>query len=125
MRILDSSVVIDFLRDEPRAVDLVRSLAVAGEPMVASEITRFEVLAGLRPNEEEPTESFLGELIWLPIDEQIARRAAALARVFRSSHSGIEDGDYLIAATALEADSALLTTNVRHFPMLSGLVAAY
>jgi predicted nucleic acid-binding protein len=31
----------------------------------------------------------------------------------------------VIAATALELDARLLTTNVRHFPMLPGLEPAY
>jgi hypothetical protein len=48
-----------------------------------------------------------------------------LARRYRTSHSGIEDIDYLIAATALVLDAELLTTNVRHFPMLEGLSPAY
>jgi predicted nucleic acid-binding protein len=31
----------------------------------------------------------------------------------------------VIAATAIVLDAELLTTNVRHFPMLEGLRAAY
>ena len=33
--------------------------------------------------------------------------------------------DYLLAASALITDSELLTTNVRHYPMLAGLTAPY
>ena len=33
--------------------------------------------------------------------------------------------DYLIAATSIVVEAPLLTTNVRHFPMLKGLRAAY
>lgn len=33
--------------------------------------------------------------------------------------------DYLIAATAIVADAELLTTNIRHFPMLEGLAPPY
>lgn len=40
-------------------------------------------------------------------------------------HSGIDDADYLIAATAISLEADLLTTNVRHFPMLEGLRPAY
>jgi predicted nucleic acid-binding protein len=55
----------------------------------------------------------------------VARTPAALAREHRRAHSGIDDADYLIAATALLLDAELLTTNVRHFPMLEGLSPAY
>jgi hypothetical protein len=43
------------------------------------------------------------------------------SRRHRRAHSGIDDADYLIAATALLLEADLLTTNVRHFPMLPGL----
>ena len=125
MKLVDSSVVIDYLRDDERAVGLVERLFVTGEWVGASEITRFEILAGVRAREEKATETFLLELEWVPVDEAIARRGAALARSFRRSHGGIEDGDYLIAATAIELDAELLTTNVRHFPMLPDLQPAY
>ena len=55
----------------------------------------------------------------------ITRSAGTLARRHRKAFSGIDDADYLIAATALVLDAELLTTNVRHFPMLSGLRSAY
>ncbi len=59
------------------------------------------------------------------IDTTIARTAALFARRYRRSHTGIDDADYLIAATAVVADAELLTTNVRHFPMLRGLSTPY
>jgi predicted nucleic acid-binding protein len=55
----------------------------------------------------------------------VTRTAGLLARKHRKAHSGIDDVDYLIAATALVGDAELLTTNVRHFPMLAGLRPAY
>ena len=119
--LLDASVAIDFLRGHEAA----RVVVDAAAELAASEITRYEVLAGIRNGEEEATEDLLALPHWVPVDEEIARRAAQLARDFRASHSGIEDADYLIAATALELDARLLTTNVGHFPMLTGLQAAY
>ncbi len=124
MKLLDTSVAIDFLRRHPPAVDAVSS-AVGSDRLAASEITRFELLSGMRPDEETATETFLSLLVMIPVEETIARTAGALARRYKRSHSGIEDADYLIAATALEADADLLTTNVRHFPMLEGLAPAY
>jgi predicted nucleic acid-binding protein len=88
-------------------------------------VTRFEVLAGRRPGEEAATEALFDGLDCLVVDEGVARRTSALARDYRPSHSGIDDADYLVAATALEYGAQLLTTNVRHFPMLPDLAAAY
>jgi len=97
----------------------------APDDRVASEVTRFEVLAGAHDDELEATELLLAQLQWVPVDEPISRLAAGLARELRGGFSGIEDADYLIAATALELGAELLTTNVRHFPMFEGLQPAY
>jgi len=56
---------------------------------------------------------FLAALDWVPVNGKVARVGGELARRYRPSHSGIEDVDYLIAATALLLDAELLTTNVR------------
>jgi predicted nucleic acid-binding protein len=123
--LLDSSVAIDYLRDRAEAVHVVESVAGTAVWMGASEIVRFEVLAGVRPGELEGVEVFFAQLGWVAVDGSISRRAAALARRHRAAFGGIEDADYLIAATALELDARLLTANVRHFPMLEGLEPAY
>ena len=119
--LVDSAVLIDYLRGRDEA----RAVLEASDEIVASEITRYEVLAGIRPGEESRTEDVLALPAWIDVDEGISRRAADLARQYRLSFSGIEDADYLIAATALDLEARLLTTNVRHFPMLTGLEAAY
>lgn len=125
MKLLDSSVAIDHLRGAPPAVALLTELVEADEPLLASEVVRFELLAGVRDHEAEALELFFSALSWVPVGEAVARSAAALAREHRRSHSGIDVADYLIAATALLLDAELLTTNVRHFPMLAGLTPAY
>ncbi|MGH3329540.1 MAG: type II toxin-antitoxin system VapC family toxin [Streptomycetales bacterium] len=125
MKLLDTSVAIDHLRGTRSAVDLLRQLVGAGEQVVASEVVRFELLAGVRDEEIEPLEQFFSALSWVPVDEVITRAAGSLARRYRKAYSGIDDVDYLIAATALVLDAALLTTNIRHFPMIAGLRPPY
>lgn len=125
MKLLDTTIAIDHLRGDPRATDLLERLTVEGEPLIASEVSRFELLAGMRPGELDSTELFMGALAWVPVDEEIARLAGSLAAEYRRSHSGIDAIDYLIAATATVVGAELLTTNVRHFPMISGLRPPY
>lgn len=64
-------------------------------------------------------------LIGLIEAEEVARTAGALAHRHRRAHRGIDDADYLIAATSLLLEADLLTTNVRRFPMIRGLEPAY
>ena len=124
MNLLDTSVAVDYLRGRPEAVQLLTTL-VASDDVIASELTRFELLAGARPNELDALESFCSALEWMPVDGDVSRTAALLARRYRKAYSGIDDVDYLIAASAIVADARLLTTNVRHYPMLADLTAPH
>ena len=125
MKLLDTTVAIDHLRGAESAVELLRSLVDEEETVAASEVVRFELLAGVRDEELDTLEQFFSALSWVLVDEPIARTAGLLARKHRKTYSGIGDLDYLIAATALVLDAELLTTNVRHFPMLAALRPAY
>jgi predicted nucleic acid-binding protein len=125
VKLLDTTVAIDHLRGEASAVDLLRRLVDEEETVLASEVVRFELLAGVRDDELEALEQFFSALSWVPVNEDVSRTAASLARKHRAASSGIDDVDYLIAATALVVDAELLTTNLRHFPMLAGLRSPY
>jgi predicted nucleic acid-binding protein len=122
---LDTSVAVDHLRGVPAAAELLTGLIGEGEPIVASEVVRFELLAGVRDDERNQLEQFFSACSWFAVDESITRMAGALARQHRRAHDGIDDADYLIAATAIVLEAELLTMNVRHFPMLTGLRPAY
>lgn len=125
MKLVDTTVAIDHLRGEENAVDLLKSLIDEDEIVAASEVVRFELLAGVRDDEIEALEQFVSALSWINVDEGVARTAGSLAREHRNAYSGIDDVDYLIAASAIVLDAELLTTNVRHFPMLPGLRSPY
>lgn len=125
MKLLDTNVAVDYLRGAKPAVSLLHVLADSGDVPIASELVRFELLAGAREAEMELVEDFCSGLEWVMVDSDIAKVGGALARRYRPSFSGIEDADYLIAATALLLEAELLTTNVKHFPMFDGLEPAY
>jgi predicted nucleic acid-binding protein len=125
VKLLDTSVAIDHLRGSPPAVDLLGGLMEADESLLASEVVRFELLSGVREKEVNALEQFFAAISWVPVGEEVARAAGSLAQRHRRSPSGIDDADYLIAATALLLEADLLTTNVRHFPMIAGLAPAY
>ena len=90
-----------------------------------SEVTRVEVLQGLRSPERRAAEALFETLNWADIDEGIARRAGELGRRWRRSHPGLAVADLVIAATALELGQPLATLNVRHFPMFPRLKPPY
>ena len=125
MKLLDTTVAIDHLRGDQAAVDLLRGLVENDETIAASEIVRFELVAGVRDDELQALEQFFSAVSWISVGEDVARAAGELARKYRRANSGIDEADYLIAATALLLEADLLTTNVRHFPMLPGLRPPY
>lgn len=120
--VVDTSVLVDALRGEGAALGYLERLAA--RPL-ASEITRVEVLQGVRSHERERTESLLSTLGWVVVDEVVSRQAGRLGRSYRSSHTGLGAADLVIAATAILADLPLATTNVRHFPMFAELRPPY
>ena len=122
--LVDTSILIDYLRGHAGAGDLLERERAA-DVLHASEITRIEVLAGMRPTEEDGTRALLSTLVWHPVDNEIAEQAGALGRQWLPSHHTIDSADLAIAATAVRTNARLLTRNVRHFPMFTDLQAPY
>jgi predicted nucleic acid-binding protein len=120
--LVDTSVLIDVLRGSDAAAEWLAGL---DEVPLCSEVTRAEVLRGVRSRERAPTERLLQALRWVPVDESVSRRAGELGRQHRRSHPGLSVADLVIAATALGAEAELATGNVRHFPMFRGLEPPY
>jgi predicted nucleic acid-binding protein len=126
MRVVcDTSVLIDFLRGDERAVALLSEIASTGDQLWGVVVTRTELLAGMRSRERRPTYALLDSLRWRDVDTELADRAGDLARQHRRSHPGVDVADYLVAAGVELIGASLLTLNVRHFPMFPDLEPAY
>ena len=119
---MDTTVLIDVLRGDARAVDYLLGLE---EVPTCSEVTRAEVLRGLRSEERAPAERLFQRLRWAPVDEPVARLAGDIGRRHRRSHTGIGVADLIIAATAEHLGLEVATTNIRHFPMFRNLRPPY
>jgi predicted nucleic acid-binding protein len=117
--LFDTSVLIAHLRGDEQATALLT--AVSTHDRLASVMARVEIEGGMRSGERAHVASLFGAIRLLPVTDAIAARAAEHLRRYRSSHSGIDLVDYVVAATAELHDAALATLNVRHFPMFKGL----
>lgn len=125
MIVADTSVLIDHLRGYAPATELIEDALASGERVLASEVTRIELMAGMRSHERRQTRALIRSLEWATVDEAVAEAAGDFARKFRHSHPGIGVADYAIAATVTLRNAELWTLNVRHFPMLPELKPAY
>jgi len=87
--------------------------------------TRVEIMTGLRSGERTAAERLFAAVDWMPVSEEIARRAGDLGRRYRRRHPGLSLADLVVGATAMELGRTVATHNVRHFPMFARLRAPY
>jgi predicted nucleic acid-binding protein len=120
--VLDTSVLVDHLRASAAATEYLAGLD--GRPS-CSEISRIEVIQGLRSSERRAADRLFALIAWVPVSEAVARRAGELGRRWRRGHPGIGVADLAIAATAEGIDASLATHNLKHFPMFEGLRPPY
>lgn len=114
--ILDTDIVIDFLRQRDYARKLLQTWAGKGL-LAISTLTHLEVYHGMKSREQKATDVFLDGLIPIPVDVPIARRAGRILQDLRSRGQTPGIGDAIIAATALQVSVPLLTNNIEHFPV--------
>jgi predicted nucleic acid-binding protein len=87
-------------------------------------VSYLELLQGMRNKVElSAVQKMLQrrQAVSLPITEHITRRAVELMESLTLSH-GLQMGDALIAATALEHGLPVLTGNVKHFAAVPGVL---
>jgi hypothetical protein len=120
--LIDSDVLIDLLRGRELARDYIRSLR--SSPYMSA-VTVAELYGGVREgSEREQLDRLVSGFRVVPVSEQIATTGGLLVRQYRPSHgTGLIDA--LIAATAKLEGHALVTLNVKHFPMLTDVVVPY
>ncbi|HLA15854.1 MAG TPA: PIN domain-containing protein [Candidatus Limnocylindrales bacterium] len=121
--IVDSSVFIDHIRGDPRAMSWLEETILRGVDPWSITPVRTEVLAGMHKDEDERTHRLFGLVSWQDITIPIADRAGELRRA--GPATGGDTVDYLLAAAAELLSAELATMNVRHFPMIEGLEAPY
>ncbi|MDD5189476.1 MAG: type II toxin-antitoxin system VapC family toxin [Dehalococcoidales bacterium] len=113
--LIDTDVLIDFLRNRPYAVALLNKYAINGL-LAVSTLTHLEIYQGMRPNEETDTTEFLDGLTTIEVTTSIARIAGKTLKTLRARGTTIGVVDAVIAATAQELDVPLLTNNIAHYP---------
>lgn len=120
--LLDSNILVDYLRDLPEAVAYFRSLETA--PSVSA-ITVAELYAGVREGSERSVlDNLVGELNVVAVTFEIAVLGGLLRRRYLKSHR-LEVVDAIIAATADRIRADIVTRNRKHFPMFEQIVTPY
>jgi predicted nucleic acid-binding protein len=120
--LLDTDVLVDFLRGHAVAVAYVKAQA---DRIILSSIVAAELYAGVRDDEDlARLDDLLSLFPTIPVTAELARSAGLYKRDYSPSH-GVGLADALIAATAEAEQAELKTLNVKHYPMLKGLKPPY
>ncbi len=118
--LVDTDVLIWHLRGYPQATRRLDQLPA----LTISAVSYLEVLQGMRNKAELiAVQKMLlrRRASMLPITEAITRRSTELMEALTLSH-GLQMGDAIIAATALEHGLPVLTGNVKHFAAIPSLL---
>lgn len=123
--LVDTDILIDYLRRHPKAVRFVTEHA---DDIILSAMSVAELFAGVRGESHEPEQlalrDFLDLFAIVPVTEGIAKTGGIYRRDYGASH-GVGLADAIIAATAHASGAALRTLNVRHYPMFPRIEPAY
>lgn len=112
--VLDSTVLIDFLRGRP-AVTRVLSLRDIGEVPATTAINIEEIARGLRANEQASADRLFSALVVLDIDREVAQVAGSWRREAAKVGVTLAQADCLIAAAAAARGATLATGNPKDF----------
>lgn len=120
--LLDTDVLIDFLRGYDKAVDFV---AANSHRIILSSIVVAELYAGVKGAAElTALDNFISLFTVIPVTSEIARAGGLYRRDYAKSH-GVGLADAIISATCESEDAEIKTLNVKHYPMIKGLKPAY
>jgi predicted nucleic acid-binding protein len=115
--LLDSTVLIDYLRNRPVA-DRVEALARSADRACTTAINIEEVVRGLRAEEMSRADYLFRGLEILPLGRDEAWRAGTWRRSYAQNGVTLIQADCLVAAAAFVSDARVATGNPKDFPMV-------
>ena len=120
--LIDTDVLIDYLRGRPEAVEFLEGTDAR---LMVSTVTIAELFAGIRGDAEgETLDTFLGAFEAVGVDAEVARAGGRYRARFGSTH-GTGLADALIASSAEASAARLVTRNRKHFPMAGDVLTPY
>jgi len=120
--LLDTDVIIEYLRGRDEATRYVESLKGG---LYVSAITVAELYSGVKGLDEEAAlERFLDAFEVIPVDRALARLGGMSRQRYQPAH-GTGLADAIVATSAESVGAALVTFNKRHFPMVRDVIVPY
>jgi tRNA(fMet)-specific endonuclease VapC len=124
--IIDTDILIDFLRNKKEAVLFVTYLEDKKALLSTTAINAFELYYGAHKSRQsaqtlQTTKTLLERLILLPLTPRSAKRAGQIYAELELEGNPIGLRDTFIAAIALTRKCSVATQNTEHFKKVKGL----
>lgn len=123
MYLVDSDVLINFLKGEKEAVEIIKKLQ--NQPLYVSVISVGEILEGLMDAKNKKKLTFFKEILKIVtivnIDYTTMEKFAEIRKSLRQKGLLIDNFDLLIASSCLTCDLIIVTHNISHFKRVPGL----
>ena len=124
--IIDTDILIDFLRNRKEAVAFVTQLEEKKTLLSTTAINAFELYYGAHKSRQsvqtlQSTKKLLDRLILLPLTQRSAQRAGHIYAELELEGQPIGLRDTFIAAIALTRKCSVATRNTEHFKKVKGL----
>ena len=122
---IDSDIIINFLRKEKNAVELINQLKDKGELITTTVINSFELWKGYYRFKNKTTfdtiEQFLSEIEILLLEPKSSKKAAEIFESLSSEGQTVDALDVMIASIAMVNNEPILTLNKNHFERIPGV----
>ncbi len=118
--LVDTTFLVDVMRNDAAAVGKARELADGNVPVLVGAPSIFELYVGVglsvrSAEEREKVLDVLRSLAHLPLDPQSATRAGLIYAQRAKEGTKMDPEDAMLAGIAVENSQPLLTRNRRHF----------
>ena len=125
MTCLETDFLVDILRGNRLAIQLLEKLVKGGEPLAVTPVTATELFDGAfrtgKQAEITKVDEIMSNLTLLEFDFPAARQAGELLAALSEKGQKIGDLDTLTAAIVLRHGHVLVTKNKKHFQKIHGL----
>jgi len=91
-------------------------LSESADVALCTPVSVAELWHGARPSEHPVIRNLFNALVCVPLDAETGTQAGEYLSAYHKSH-GVELGDALIAAAAVQHKAILWTRNRKHYPM--------
>ncbi len=123
--VLDSNIVSFYLRQNEKIIQKVKDVLLDGHEVLISPIAYYEVKRGLLAIKAEKKLREFAALCKIlgvgQLDNSLLDWAADIYHELRDNKKTVEDADILTAAFCKKHDFILVTNNLKHFEIISGL----